>query len=62
MFSSQVGDMDHLSCSEKMAHPSKNEFPNRVIYRAHRRFIGPNTHQPKKSPSNAVEASVVRSG
>jgi len=23
---------------EKMVHPSKNEFPNRVIYRAHRRL------------------------
>ena len=26
---------------EKMVHPSKNELPNRVMYRAHRRFIGP---------------------
>jgi hypothetical protein len=31
--------MDYLSCSEKMVHPSKNEFPNRVIYRVPRETL-----------------------
>ena len=58
IFSSQVRSIDYLSCLRKMAHSCKVAFPNRVIYHAHRRLIGPNRHQPELA--NNVTLSVAK--
>ncbi len=46
----------HLYQFSQQSHLSRwldiyTNFPNRVIYRAHRRFIGLNMHQPKLPPN-----------